>query len=157
MAQYPAAADYMGYHFPAHASPTPHDFSTQQNGLLSAAAANPTLLHSDLTASATLRVLQQQQQHKPADLPSHAAAAHASHASMFLPTGYPATPTQADQYNRLATAAAAQQHQLGMYHQTTNAQNPWLQLHHHSQIDPVYQLMQQHGQYPMYHNILHKY
>lgn len=157
VAQYPP--DYMGYHFPSHHSPTPHDFSSQQNGLLSAAT-NPSLLHTDLAASATLRVLQQQQQHKPTDIQSHAAAAaHASHASMFLQAGghYPAAPTQAEQYNRLATAAAAQQHPLGMYHQPTNAQNPWLQLHP-SQMDSVYQLMQQHGQYPIgYHNLLHKY
>lgn len=147
MPQYPA--EYMGYPFSAHHSPSPHDFSTQQNGLLSAAT-NPSLLHSDLTASATLRVLQQQQQHKPTDISSHAS-------SMFLQAGhYPsaAAQSQADQY-RLATAAA-QQHQLNMYHQTSNAQNPWLQLHP-SQMDPVYQLMQQHGQYSMYPNLLHKY
>lgn len=56
----------------------------------------------------------------------------------------------------LFSTAAAQQHQFEMYHQTTNAQNPWLPQIHPSHMDPVYQHFMQ-GQYPMYHNILHKY
>ncbi|XP_076818134.1 uncharacterized protein LOC143463516 isoform X2 [Clavelina lepadiformis] len=183
--------DYMGYHIPPTPAPTPRDVRTsaysphQQNGLLSSGAMannNAALLHQDLTASATLRALQQQ--HKT-DRPTHPAAASMLHyaAAAAAQQSQGAVAAASEQYNRLAASAhhrATSQHAhalAGVYHphaqnvSTSSAQaaahlsTPWLQaapgagypsnLLPHPHIDPVYQLMQQsgmHGQYPMYSN-----
>nr|CAB3229620.1 uncharacterized protein KIAA1211 homolog [Phallusia mammillata] len=181
------STDYMGYHIPPTPAPTPRDARTpvysphQQNGLLSAAGAannNTSLLHQDLTASATLRALQQQ--HKT-DRPAHAAASmlhYAAAAAAQQTQG--AVAAANEQYSRLANAhhRATPQHAhplAGVYHHHQNAatssahqaaahlSSPWLQaaaaapaagypsnLLPPPHMDPVYQLMQQSGMHGQY-------
>ncbi|XP_078491492.1 uncharacterized protein LOC100179806 isoform X3 [Ciona intestinalis] len=191
--QHKSYGDYRSYRIPPTPAPTPLSreshtpgYSPQQhNGLLSATAGpanNTSLLHQDLTASATLRALQQQ--HK-GDRPSPHAAASMLHYAAAVQQSQGAVAAANEQYNRLAASAhhrSNPQHAhplAGVYHSHHNAATstahqaaahlgtPWLQatgspapgypsnLLPPPHMDPVYHLMQQsgmHGQYPMYSN-----